>query len=349
MSVITITWDDMRTQMRQELWPPLSTGAISAEPKSLRNVQNAYFQEAATDLQSSVPELRVNNTEIIAFGSSFFECGLSLVAQPVGQIQQVFTILDVKGETEHDWCSKVWYAPRSYSEVLAWTKNYLLTNPEISEGAIYSNGVRHADVSADSTCGRARSGFWSLHNKWLYLTPWIQSNEKIVILWDGIKDRWANSDVLDSEWWGTQVREAIKYFVMWKHELFWGCKENAPIWEREYNNKRADIMHDYSFRSRPKWDDDEELNRLPTAAELVLEEDTVTVVEATSNAVVELGGTQVTITWVAPGVTFTPADAWYTIERDGVEIAEVTGAILTYTDTSVVGGQSYTYAVFLHY
>lgn len=349
MAVVTITWEEIRDFMRAELWPPLSTGAISAEPKSLRNVHNAYFQEAATDLQNCVPELRVNNVEVISFGASFFECGLSLVAQPVGIIQQVFTILDVKGDTEHDWCSKVWFAPRTYTEVLLWTKNYLLMNPEISEGDIYSNGVRHADVSADSTCGRARSGFWSLNNKWLYLTPWIQSNEKIVILWDGVKDRWVNSDVLDAEWWGTQVREAIKYFVMWKHELFWGCKEHAPIWEREYNNKRADIMHDYALRSRPRWEDDEDLNRLPTAAELVLEEDTLTVVEAVSAAVVELAGAQVTITWVAPSVTFTAADARYKIERNGVEIADVAGTVLTYTDTTVVVGETYTYKVFLEY
>lgn len=335
--------------MRSQLWPPLNNSQTSAEPRSRRVAHNAFFQEAVTDLQRWVDQLKLNNANVFAFCSTYYECGKTLFEAPGGVITRIFTIID-KGDID-DWCTKVHYSSAKFKEVEARAKagfENLIINP--NTGAHIQQGVRKADASTDSTCGRARNGLWAIYRRRIYLAPWIQSNEKVVVEWDGIKDSWEDGDLLNEDYWGATVREAIKSYVQWRIALSpWGCKELAPTYERDYANKLADLIWEHKKRTEQQTEDGPELNRLPTSDELAAEAETVQTVEADSEAVTALDGSEVTLTWTEPNVEFDASTARYHVLRNDVLIADLATSELSFVDTEIVSGQTYTYSVILNY
>ena len=79
--------------------------------------------------------------------------------------------------------------------------------PGLDSGA----GARYAEASTDKACGRARCGLWAIHRRRLNIVPWIQSNEDLVVEWDGVKHDWAAGDMLDNDnVWTPDVAAAVK-------------------------------------------------------------------------------------------------------------------------------------------
>jgi hypothetical protein len=69
-------------------------------------------------------------------------------------------------------------------------------------------------VSTDSRWGRSRHGVWSLERGRIYLAPWLQSTETVIVEWDGIKADWDDLDLVVDN---AQLKRAVRYYVLWNH------------------------------------------------------------------------------------------------------------------------------------
>lgn len=252
------TWGDIIAEARGEIW------TFPGEAKPLIAPHTKYFHLAAMDLQHWIPELQVNNATQLKFCATYFNCGLTVAEAPIGLVKRVYTVAN------EEFCDQVTYDGVEYEDVECWSKNLLTYNvPDATGLRDLPMGFRDADSSSDSTCGRARRGIWARHRQRLYVAPWIQSNETLVVEWDGVKKEWNDADVLDTDLWDDRVINAIKMFVKWYHEKFHGCDAQKKLdCERDYANERADLIHYFAEITKERGEKFCRNERLPTAAEL---------------------------------------------------------------------------------
>lgn len=255
-----ISWTAFKLAMRQQIWP------YPNEAKNLVTVHDGYFQEAIVDIQSWVPQLQVNNTSVHPFCSTLWECNKSVVAAPKGEIRRIFTILN------DDWCNKVFYDSTNFTSLEALARSITDTTPPA--GNMIQQGLKYAEASSDNTCGtkRARRGVWAIYRKKLWIAPWIQSGESIVVEWDGVKDTYEEVDQLDADLWGTSERLAIKLYVQAKHETFFGDKNFGMKLEKDYDAALADLIHSYWHQTKQQEIQSSLMDREPTADELTADQ-----------------------------------------------------------------------------
>lgn len=257
------SWASIVAEARAELWP------FPGEAKPQIAAHTKEFKLAAQDLQHWIPELQVKNTSLFPFCSTLFSCGQSVFDAPVGIVRRVYTIAN------DEWCDRVFYREGTFTEVECWTRNIIeVTSPTNSSSLPpLPMGIRYANASTDLTVegfDRSRNGIWAKHRHRIHLVPWIQSNETIVVEWDGTKKTWEDSDQLETDLWSDEVINAIKLYVKWKHEVFFGCDiQKKQDLEREYQNARADLIHYFREISRQRETEACPENREPTYAELV--------------------------------------------------------------------------------
>lgn len=254
-----ITYGELKAQLRSVLWPS------PTEARNLREAHDIFFKEAMVELSKWIPCLRNNNVSLFDACSSFVQCAKSIVESPNGKVKRVYTIAN------EDWCDPVFYRPRTFPELEAFARQASVwwTQPDNLGMASLPTGIRFHEASVDSPCGRGRIGVYAIHNKRLYLAPWVQSNETIVIEWDGWKRDWNDKDQLDENEWDEQARAAIRAYVKWKHEVFYGCDQaRRQGFQAEYENMRAEVRYWCDQKSKP---DEEEVlpdDRSPTSTEI---------------------------------------------------------------------------------
>ena len=120
-------------------------------------------------------------------------------------------------------------------------------------------GYHYPQTSTDKKHGRARAGRWAIERGKLFIAPYIQSTETILIMWDGIKTRWADGDqVTDNPTvfravcaflkeeherkWGhdyAAAAEASKQFLQDRQELWYDCREQTRTRDREQSVARG--------------------------------------------------------------------------------------------------------------
>lgn len=84
-----------------------------------------------------------------------------------------------------------------------------LSSPALPLGHHYQ-----PQASTDSRWGRSRHGVWSLERGRIYLAPWLQSTETVIVEWDGIKADWDDLDLVVDN---AQLKRAVRYYVLWNH------------------------------------------------------------------------------------------------------------------------------------
>jgi hypothetical protein len=254
-----ITWAQLRAKLRERIW------TFPGEPKSLRKAHDAAFVQGAIELQRWVECLQVHNTTIYPFCSTFFECGKTVVEFPQGQIRRAYTIAN--GE----WCDKVFYDSAGYNEVEQWAHDLLTFVGPLNVGyPKLPQGMRYAEAASDSVVGRARLGIWAWHNERFYLAPWIQSNEQLVLEWDGVRKTIGDEDVFDDDLWTEDVLEALESYVRWKHEDKFGTTGAAEVQRIKaiYDNQLAVLMWDCREKKRKQLPQSYPNQRVPTSAEV---------------------------------------------------------------------------------
>lgn len=166
------------------------------------------------------------------------------IPQADGQIQvEMIVNSGNTGASDDDWCSKVYYEQVEYSEIeryvhacrdcgaqssawQLWTAaNAIVANlfgkwrvkrrytPPTNIG--FENlpplppGFYYPQSSTDAG-GRSHAGVYAIKHGRIYIAPWIESTESVIVEWNGLKNNWADSDLVSDD---PQFKEAVTYIV----------------------------------------------------------------------------------------------------------------------------------------
>jgi hypothetical protein len=100
---------------------------------------------------------------------------------------------------------------------------------------------------------RARSGVWAIERGKIYIAPWIDSTETVLVKWDGIKRIWADADPVDDD---PLLTEAVTAFVRQNHYTYWDRDyEAAQVAQGAYNEARAKLIHECREETRIRGDE----------------------------------------------------------------------------------------------
>lgn len=243
-----MTFDELKTELRPLLWP-------DGEQENLLAVHDAFFNEALYDLVSSVPCYQYNHTDVYPHCATYFNCGLTVLPKPPGPIIQLYVIDRIDPETgqesedaDDDWCSKVQYHQVDYAELKRFVdvcercnvtdvqdtadsiltaifgvfrrkRRYVAPTDEGLETAPpLPPGFHYPQSSTDAT-GRSPGGVWAIYRGRIYIAPWIQSTETVVIEWNGNKSKWSDADKVDDD---IKFKQAVRLHVAMQHESAYG-------------------------------------------------------------------------------------------------------------------------------
>lgn len=269
------TFGQLKQDIRAEIFP-------TGEAINLVKSHNAFFIDAIVDIQSAVDCHQHDNTSIIPHCATFYNCGLTVLDAPRGAIKKVSVIDKIDPVTglenvasPDDWCSEVAYNEVSYCHMqayLARSKSCMACLPtalffgipvsQCSKGSYpvptdegvpvslpeLQLGYHYPQDSTNRSYGRAGAGVWAKERGKIYVAPWIQSTETVVIKWDGIKRTWADADPVDAD---PKVKKAISLYVQWhhaaRHDHDYG---DAADLERLYALAIQDLIHDCREETR---------------------------------------------------------------------------------------------------
>lgn len=109
-------------------------------------------------------------------------------------------------------------------------------------------GFHYPQISTDRPHGRARAGRWAIERGKLYVAPWIQSSEAILIKWDGVKMNWADGDPFDPN---PTLIAAVEEYVRWQHHKKWERDYTAAAAaEQSFQDARRDLIYDCKQQTR---------------------------------------------------------------------------------------------------
>lgn len=232
-----IAYKDLLEKLRREIWP-------AGEPNNLRSVHETWFLVAMRQMQQDFKILKRYNTDVFPFQTKYFDCGKTVVGCPWGQVNRVYTIAN------NDWCDRVYYRQVSYDEIQYHSRLLLVESPANTGLPAFPHGVKMEETSTDLVTDgwsmRARVGLYAIHNRRLYLWPWTQSNESLVIEWDGIKSEWKPDDALDETYWHVQAQHLLKLHVEKEYHSRFGRPQLVPGIESNIWMLRAELLHEES-------------------------------------------------------------------------------------------------------
>lgn len=206
-----ISFGALKTELKAAIWP-------NGAPENCIGTIDKYFGYAFVDLQRWVSCLQAWHTDVFPQCATYFRCGLTALDAPRGRIRRVRTF-------EGDFCDPVTLTPTTIGEVYCWSRKFIerIDAPANVGLPQLPAGFRFADASTDSQFGRALAGLWTNDRGRIYVAPWIQSRESVVVEWDGIKRKFADTDLFPDE---EDFKRAMQLFVQ---------KEFARDLERDFN------------------------------------------------------------------------------------------------------------------
>lgn len=229
------TFGALKTKLRRNIWP-------QGEAISLVVPHDKSFVDALIDLQTWVECLQHDNTQIVPQCATYYNCGLTILPAPRGIIRSVSVIDKINPETHEedpdspdDWCSEIIYTQVDHCHIQSYLNKSqgccvsiplffgLLCNkypfPTPTDEGVPTNlpvlnlGYHYPQTSTDSTL-RAESGVWAMERGKIFIAPWIQSTETVVVKVDGIKRTWVDLDLVDDD---PLFEKAVEEYVRWEH------------------------------------------------------------------------------------------------------------------------------------
>lgn len=253
------TFAQFKSEIRESLFP-------SGEPSNLVTPHNKSFIDSLIDLQTFVECLQQDNTSVFPHCATYYNCGLTVLDAPRGNIKKV-SVIDTTSEGDSDWCTEIEYMQvnpvhiREYLHrslrcgfCLPTTLFFGLPNscikgyyPIASDEGVPAGlptlplGYHYPQTSTDRTYGRAGHGVWAIERGKIFIAPYIQSSEIVLVKWDGIKRTWAEGDPVDED---PLLAQAVLEYVRWQHTDRYDKDEaEAQRAMGAYNNARTLLMH----------------------------------------------------------------------------------------------------------
>lgn len=209
------TIGQLKDEIRRQIWPSGAAENLTGpQPDGSMGGHDLIFQEAFAEISKWVVCEQNANVDVIEFCKTFFKCGMTIVSDPHGMVKHVFTIVG------KDFCDPVEYHEVDWPEPETFARTLLpFAGQLVSAPTKFALGFSAADAGNDSKCGRARAGVWCKYRGNIYIAPWIQSVENVVIVWDGLKTQWGDDDPANED---QDYKKAIKLYLSYGHERDYG-------------------------------------------------------------------------------------------------------------------------------
>lgn len=233
-----IAWSTFVDEIKEAVFP-------EGEAENLVANHDRYVLNGAIDLQLKVACLQTNREDTIPFCATYYHCGATVFHAPRGFIQELYT-------TDADCCDKVFYHPTTkghidcmiaeaaacediehpYQSYYAFDTYY--PYPEIAQAC-----TDYARGDVDKAC-RARDGYFTLYRGDIWMYPHINSDELVMLVWDGVKREMAATDLVIDD---PELRQALELYLGYIVALKEDCdREKYLVLKTEYDNKVADMM-----------------------------------------------------------------------------------------------------------
>lgn len=193
-----MTFAQLKERVLADAWP-------NGAPENLLDSLGTYVLNGLIEVQRSISCFCYRHTDVHESCQVFWNCGASVIAAPRGEILRVYTV-DTGGDGKYTWCRPVPYRGVSLPEFRRWqakwkSKWQAKWYDAPGTTANLPQGFDMTAATSDASCGRALTGMYALESNTgrLYIGPWIQSTEAIVVEWTGIKRAWAAGDTVPED------------------------------------------------------------------------------------------------------------------------------------------------------
>lgn len=193
--------------------------------ENLKENYRDIIVDALIELQQKVQCLQSNHEDYFPACGTFYSCGASIIEAPRGFIKSIHTV-----SSDDDCCEKVQYEPVSKAELDCLIKQQVNSVPvcsgsvEHSDGTYTSGGYDYTyptlplpcfefpTAETDKAC-RATKGYVALDRRRIWMWPHLQSDEQAVVIWDGVKRDWQNTDEMDETIWDREAKQAVELYL----------------------------------------------------------------------------------------------------------------------------------------
>lgn len=227
-----MNFGDLKERIKTDAWP-------NGVPENLTDAVDTYVLSGLIEAQRNIRCLQYRHDDVYAACQTYWHCGASAITAPKGRILRAYTI------DNEEWCRPVPLRPVSMQEFRRWQAKWKSNwrssyyEPPAS-GAQLPMGFDVPTTSSDAICGRATTGIYALDpsaNR-LWVGPWIQTTESLVVEWQGIKRTWSSGDIVPDD---EDFIRLIRLFTELEFGRKW-ASDDLPIRERAYSEALADMM-----------------------------------------------------------------------------------------------------------
>lgn len=264
---MSLTYGQLKSSLRGIMWP-------AGEQYTLQTAHDKAFLDSLIDIQTYVECLQQDNVDQFPHCATYYQCGLTVFPAPYGNIKKVVAVEKLDAESlpdadgEENWCGEVEYTqvnPTYIREYLINSRTlgcclpaylYFGLPSGLCRKTVYPVptdeglppglptlplGYHYPQVSTDASA-RALAGVWAIERGRIYIAPWIQSTEKVIVTWDGIKRSWGDSDPISDN---PLVSRAVKAWVLREHAKDWDHDYDAMnVYGAEYDAALRELIHE---------------------------------------------------------------------------------------------------------
>lgn len=261
------TFGNLKADIRGIVFP-------QGEAENLVAAHDKAMLDVVVELQTWVPCLQVDNTDIFPQCATLYNCGLTVFDAPRGIIKSVAVMRKTADGTEDDWCSLKPYAEVDFCHVrryLHWGHSHggccspslwfgipcgfqrpypTPTDAGLPAGlAPLPLGYHYPQESTNRT--RLLGGVWAKDRGKIYIAPWINSTWSVVVKWDGIKRSWSDTDPIDDD---PMLSKTVEEYLRWQHSEKWDKEfTDATAAKAQYEEKRAFLIHQCREETRARF------------------------------------------------------------------------------------------------
>lgn len=186
------------------------------EPENLVPIHDAFITDGLNTIQQYVKCHRDNNVSVVSFSDTLYSCGLTVTEMPDGFIKRVYTLPNTVPTGTSDTCCRV-YLKKATRAYLNWLEREHeidfgeRARPDQTGQPVEQLNDLVPGAASDSKLGRALDGFWALEGCRMYVWPHLQSTEDLVIEWTGIKNSYADPDIVFDD--SPKLQRALRLYL----------------------------------------------------------------------------------------------------------------------------------------